>query len=366
MLAGKSGIVFQPSRMGGDAYRLHVCVVFPDLAGFDVTAPLNLTGLVPEKLRASTGTFEVWRHLTVQTYEFVPGMVPALDWDQITAHFKPAFVHVKTRPAAPLNTANWQNSVANVTPALPWYLGAALFGAHGTNNSALHFRDHAQYLAALALTAHGLGGAVAEAANPARAQDQVGGYVLDQEHLQSNNYHGALGRKWPRYILPDVITDYVGAAGGAGLYLLQIDNFSFYPPNNTTFGGTAAFAIYDRHRNVNKVFLIITGGTAGENSTAAHEIGHGLFLNHMIPCQGQTRAVVDPNLLHQTDTEMSWCLMSYQQGGGFPAERVHRHLCGGCLLRLRGWSHEQTNAAGVRNTPAVRTIQQQAAQNQRP
>jgi hypothetical protein len=364
-LESKSGVIFQPSRMGGDAYKLHVCVVYPDLAAYDVTNLRNLTSLVPQQLRASTGIFEMWRLLKVQMHARAANYVPALDWAQITAHFDPAFLHLDTQPATPLNAGNWQTSVANTALLLPWYLRPALHGPHGTNTCALHFRDHPNYLVNIALTVHGIAGAANEAVNPGRAQDQLGAFVLNQEYVDSNDYGASLGRKWPRYILPDVMTDYAGAGAGAGLYILHVDHFSFYPPNNTTFGGTAAFAIYDRNRNANKVFLIITAGTAGENSTAAHEIGHGLFLNHMIPCQGQTRAAVDPNNLHQTDAEMSWCLMSYQQGGGGAAERVHRHLCGACVLRLRGWSHEQTNAAGARIAPAVTRIHQATAANSR-
>jgi hypothetical protein len=72
------------------------------------------------------------------------------------------------------------------------------------------------------------------------------------------------------------------------------------------------------------------------NSTAVHEFGHFLHLPHATPTGGTDEA----NMHDQGDLK---CIMNYDPDA--------LHLCGGCLLRLRGWGFFKRGAIeGFSNT----------------
>lgn len=76
-----------------------------------------------------------------------------------------------------------------------------------------------------------------------------------------------------------------------------------------------------------------TGDNHGEctfkdgNFTVVHEFGHFLHLPHATPTGGTNEAAVH-------DASDAKCVMNYDPDA--------LHLCGGCLLRLRGWAHFQS------------------------
>jgi hypothetical protein len=69
-LAGRSGVIFQPSRMAGDAYAMHVFFV---LGGADDPVAEAVKGAddpdkVDAEIRVSSGTFAVWHSVDVAKY----------------------------------------------------------------------------------------------------------------------------------------------------------------------------------------------------------------------------------------------------------------------------------------------------------
>src|SRR5690606_34662709 len=63
--AGQSGVMFHPSRMAGDGYRIRVFHVPDDarLAALDIPGPLAGAGL-----HATLGDLVLWRRVTIANY----------------------------------------------------------------------------------------------------------------------------------------------------------------------------------------------------------------------------------------------------------------------------------------------------------
>jgi hypothetical protein len=121
-LAGQTGVVFQPSRMAGDAYTLQVAIVTADLyAELDVINEAALDAS-PVNLVHNSGTLAVWRKITFARY--MNGVDVVIDYDLVrekmarnfmrldVAFNKPeklkmaalhrAYEEVRTDPASPL------------------------------------------------------------------------------------------------------------------------------------------------------------------------------------------------------------------------------------------------------------------------
>ncbi len=65
-LAGKSGVIFQPSRLAGDAYAIHV--IYVSGSEDDAAAAAGARDTVPDGQLASTGTFTTWHRTNVAKY----------------------------------------------------------------------------------------------------------------------------------------------------------------------------------------------------------------------------------------------------------------------------------------------------------
>ena len=80
-LAGQTGVVFQPSRMAGDAYKLQVAIVTADLyAELDVIDEAALDAS-PANLVHNSGTLAVWRKVTFARY--MKGVDEVIDYGLI-------------------------------------------------------------------------------------------------------------------------------------------------------------------------------------------------------------------------------------------------------------------------------------------
>ncbi len=65
VLAGKTGVLFQPSRMAGDGYELHVYLAYDTDRMMQQEAKENT---MPVGLHKKTGTFQIWRELNISTH----------------------------------------------------------------------------------------------------------------------------------------------------------------------------------------------------------------------------------------------------------------------------------------------------------
>ncbi len=90
---GQAGVIFQPSRIAGDTYRVRAYLYTGDADEFDSTVSgpdlwedARAAGLPC----ASAGSFEVWRRIDVLAYEPLTGGQPPLDFDAVNAKYAPA------------------------------------------------------------------------------------------------------------------------------------------------------------------------------------------------------------------------------------------------------------------------------------
>jgi hypothetical protein len=93
-LESKTGVVFQPSRMAGDAYKVTVYLAYDPALDGTADAPLNC----PVSVQKSTGVFEVWRKVQIVGFyrkdNTVPDFAAAGLELTVQAHFLEAFMEL--------------------------------------------------------------------------------------------------------------------------------------------------------------------------------------------------------------------------------------------------------------------------------
>jgi hypothetical protein len=194
LLAGKTGVLFQPSRMAGDAYKVSVYLVWdvgPDGKNRLDTEAQPLVVPSPERVSASTGVFQIWRrvHLREHVVKQDDGM-PDLDRGAIAACFRDACLEIAgeadaRRTFAP---ADWDAAIASATAAWdetsklflasgPQHEGAAgvVFRSRDQLATAWKEREIGRRLAALGCGEHAaaIAGAACAGADATSAHDQA-------------------------------------------------------------------------------------------------------------------------------------------------------------------------------------------------
>lgn len=201
LLAGQTGVLFQPSRMAGDGYALHVYAVYTSDAEMqNQITPAN----IPARLHAETGTFQVWRQLDVLKRWLLrttsPPAVP-IDLAPVQAKFKR--YHIKlTAPANPVDALGaWFATLANVcngvgVAPLPEHIREAFDPTQ--QGHLITTRTYAQWRARMEAL-HGTGNALytwAETLN--NYVDPSGNLVWSSWELNDgNNGMTMLMRPWP-------------------------------------------------------------------------------------------------------------------------------------------------------------------------
>src|SRR5262249_20808767 len=89
--SGKAGVIFQPSRMAGDSYKLK--------AYFDAHSELDVaSGQPPAALHAETGTFQVWRRVEVQKILKKRSEVVDFNVDEVKGYYAKAYLELDASP----------------------------------------------------------------------------------------------------------------------------------------------------------------------------------------------------------------------------------------------------------------------------
>jgi hypothetical protein len=338
--AGKTGILLQPSRMAGDAYKItawHAWDIGPDFK----TLVLDNAKLEPplhkhlhEKLPAP---LHVWRRIDVVSYRKKKDALPNFPIATFQGYYDKAYVRmillagIKTFPKDAYNT-KFAAAVAGLgddcTAAVDSTLDQWTFW-----NGACQFRDWAGFKTAL--TPH------LPAGTTLAAYFAGAGSHLSTEAL----YIGWL-ENWATSILDTICGDYM--APGDGVNLFHVQGLHNYEGNVNSRGlnGYAGGGFPGVGRT-KCAFVLCAGadnykhGSNRMEQTVAHEIGHDIFLAH---------SPDDPNGIMTNDAankpdppghDVDWhnCLMSYNYS-------QERKFCGFCLLRLRGWNRlKLTNTA---------------------
>ena len=386
-LKGQTGVVFQPSRMAGDSYKLTVYLdtekskkdefVFDDKA-----EPLKAATAI----KKSTGTFQMWREVHLARYvrktaslaEFFPGNLAG-----VQAHYRMAYIELVDKMGA-------DNSYAFSDHRLPggaapdynalvrgklsgsgsiWFtadLATDSAADHAAEDSMLKVRGYAEFVQKVHLN---LNTGVAAAAND--FSYLAGCYAMSEDDAAEilGSYTASGFSAWTAAdedVRLEATENWLisNAAETAAKYAEALDNwgFGFGEPLANDFKiinggkngvGTKAppgvtFMEFNytntclRDLNVAGAGLGYWYGAAIDPTDASrdscmimfwlagkdefsHEYGHHMFLPHACSTSGAPAGVQHDK---HDDTDLG-CLMSYSA--------ARPGFCGLCQLRMRGW-----------------------------
>lgn len=391
-LAGRTGVLFQPSRMAGDAYTVSVYLAWEvDESGkntLDVEDDAPLKVPEPKRVKAETGLLEVWRktHLRKYLMKRAAG-VPALNLGQISGCYTDAFMQLEdvSGGASVMDGATWNAGIVNATAAwndVEKLLIDPAVDQHNIGPEGVHFRTRDQFILewkkkAIRDREIGIGVAAAHAtaiANAAAAEATAAGANLRAQQVALGYGYGAadqvhIGNEaqagWdfvenfmsnPAKNL-DTNTKYAEWLQGKAIdILISLFDGQFAPAEGVTIfqteqshnltGHQASYTIGLAHDFASVAatptrcgfLLMCRAGVVpcGLEKISAHEIGHHYFLPHPL----DTAEMTDYKAHDQITP--SQCLMSYNFN-------LQMNLCGFCQLRLRGWDKSKLDPNGPAN-----------------
>jgi hypothetical protein len=339
--AGRTGVLFQPSRIAGDAWRVTVQLAYERRKDGAVALDIEDAAPLPAAVRATTGTFETWREVHISRVVRKHAGIAGFALAAVQAQFERAFLRLvdKSGGVTELPAAEYNARIAATVKAhRAWELRAAVDSTvdqHASGSHALTFRTHAEFLEEVKRQKR-----CDDAALPRWLVDaSTGGTPLIKEQV-----YNLRCKDWAKEILVKAFDALPGPQPGilllqfSGLYNLERE------PGGSVVNG---FSKESPSRNRNRCVVVQCGaahnyaGNANSlEQTIAHELGHQLFLPHA-PFPSHRVPTGACAALH--DQDGSDCLMGYD----YSAER---RLCGLCLLRLRGWNATLLNSDGSRNS----------------
>ncbi len=317
---GEAGVIFRPSRQGGDRFKLRA---FLDPVG---TGGPASDGTDAGAVSAETGTLVVWRSLRVSRYvvfdypaaltaaQRAPfgGNLGTIDFNGLKNEYARAYMELIVEPTAArsrhvIGDAEWVRMIdyaRSNTPAQPpdvsqRYDIAALFPNNNNTAGLVNMLLPGPYDAAR-------GGAF-----PAAVGADWGGLLAAfhercVEYYSRNASSGVVVIQAP---MGDTVT--VG-----GVATLSTSGVAGYRRGCFLFYGNSSYVAgmpYDLDRNT------------------LHEVGHCLFLPHQWTSKDAATGAVGGGVAPEHDYR-DYCIMSYQRN-----VRNEYDYCGRCNLKLRGW-----------------------------
>ncbi|MFO0587366.1 MAG: LysM peptidoglycan-binding domain-containing protein [Polyangiaceae bacterium] len=310
---GKAGLMFRPSYISGDDYKITAEI---DFTGLPNKADLEKFHNVKDeksRIHAETGTFRVKRFNKVAVVIDWPARSNSYEWDKIAVEFGKAWFELDTSHIA---SKKMKDVITNAE-----YV--AVVKANTTHTANIKLEDDA--LVGVPLPAQ-VPPAPAPAMNSAAYEAALRTYVYD-------NF-------WQRIVYPlrDVVGKNIRKEYPIGWVIVNFlthkpVNIQKNPPADTSIDkasfvtwsssyGLADSVIFADQKDPDKVYYVV-----------GHEMGHNLWLHHFENAGGTKPA--------EHDTSDHNCIMSYSSSSsGFahqaPGTFTPR-FCGKCNLKLRGW-----------------------------
>jgi hypothetical protein len=339
---GKSGVLFQPSRQAGDSFKVTVHFAY-ELAADGVHFAIDVLDTAPPLpapiKKVLPAIYQPWRRIDVVQQKKKTAAVPNFPIAAFQAFYQKAYVRmILSGATTTFSAADWNTRTAAavtgmhnalVTAAVDSTVDQHAAGAHGFD-----FRSwnafKAQLQSDMGWTAAQLNTWLASPAGTA-----VG---------TANAYHG-----WLSGIADTILRQVCGPdiAAGEGINVFRTQglyNLESSPGGQQLNGYQADFPGTGRH----KAALVLCAGAHNYDGsanaleqTAAHEIGHALFLAHAPDGVTATDAANIPDAPAH-DTAWHHCIMSYE------FSQV-RKFCGLCILRLRGWDRSHLSNTSANN-----------------
>ncbi len=388
--ASKTGVIFQPSRMAGDAYEITVYVdqIYDRKKKYSLNVKTDAPLTVPAVIKAVTGHYQVWRQVNVRKYVKKSGSVAeTINLATVANQYAKAYLDLKDRTGGAISNvaeADWNSRLnttvtgygANIvrmqTPGNQYtqgpvgiYLrtrdayrqayreevGAELDGlglgagmtaalrADVVSAAGTHRNNRGSFTGAVttALANHGGGLSAAEntlvSTTAASHWDTVDTYMTDAANgMNTDAKYLKLAEALGRQVVSDCFSPEADADSGCTI-------FHCYKPHD--LGSTLLGWAYDVPGGAGNRcgFLLCAQNSdhsAGDNieNTATHEFGHHFFLPHTVDAGEKKNYKAH-------DKSITTCIMSYN---------VPTEFCGFCQLRLRGWSKNALKPASGKNT----------------
>jgi hypothetical protein len=390
-LKGKTGVIFQPTRMGGDDYIITVYLAYDRTAKDKLALDVKTEPLVaPDQIKSkATGKFQIWREVHIARHitklSTLAGLLPA-KLAGVQANFQKPYVHLEDKMGADNAYALTDHKLANGSaPNYNALLRARLTGTgnglftqnlatdaaadHASVDSMVLARSYGDFvkathlalnpgvsaasgdIAALATEQGNSEDTMAQALGPwnhasALAANVVARLVATSTWLVNNGVDTDI--KYGK-LLDDLLFN-VGEPFAGDLQLVSGGkNGATAPPGVTTlefrFTNTVLRDQFAGGRPVAYWY-----GSAIDPSDAkpdrcvimfwlarvdyfSHEFGHHFFLPH---AKYPTASPPGGHQDNRHDDVDSGCLMTYSQ--------VRPAFCGLCQLRIRGWSADGAGA----------------------
>jgi hypothetical protein len=323
---GEAGVIFRPSRQGGDRFKLRA---FLDPVG---PGGASSDGTEEKAIRIDSGTLVVWRTLRVSGYhqfDYPTGISAAdkkdaggalddIQFDELAKAYSRAYLElVVERTGAKehhrIGDAFWVKAInyaRNHAPAQPHgvskrYDVRAMFPNVNATASLIRMRMPGDYDAN-----KGVGFDVAPTTKSIRNRDWQG--LLD-----------GLLTVLMRYFTDNAVPGLVILQAPSGDSITQA-----FPKAELTTSGVAV---------VTRGCYLFYGSQSYKkdmpynlNSNALHEMGHCLFLPHQWT-EKDAKGAVSEGVPSEHDYK-DYCIMSYQKN-----TQNFTDYCGRCNLKLRGW-----------------------------
>lgn len=319
-LMGKTGVLFQPSRMGGDNFRVSAYLAHsrkPDLA--DVLDSED-DKVLKHALKISTGRFEVWREFHINKYYRKNAAITAVTLATVTGYYEKAYIRVVDKSGGITDgMPGYEGKMRAKANGMAWYIKLAVDPAdQGTaTRASLLFRSHGDWKSAIMT-------------NKSWNAAQLNTWLTANSFETLQKYKTAC-EAWTDGIVPAGLGGYLPATDGLTIFQFE----RYWAAGGGLNSGTNGFASTDItgiKRSKAGYLQCATPATYDSTEknnmqqTTTHEIGHCCYLQHTDDVSGG-----GTNLdLHDDDAHWHYCTMSYNYA-------QERKFCGMCMLRLRGW-----------------------------
>ena len=315
--AAKTGVLFQPSRMAGDKYKITVYVdqEYDRKKKYKLNVDKDAPLPVPAVLKKVSGDYHIWRRVNVRRYVKKNASVgETISLATVAGQYETAFMELKDLTAGVINNvteADWNNRVTAAAAGLSVSRQRMIApgNQYTLGGGGVYMRTRDQYRAEY----------IAEGNTPADANT----FLNDPTNgLQDNTKYLAAAKAIGKQIIGAAFSPEADPASGCTIFHAD----KLHDLGSDLLGW--AYDVPGGAGNRCGFLLCATNAdhAAGDNieNTATHEFGHHFFLPHT-PDSGEKQNY------SAHDSSVTTCIMSYN---------VPTEFCGFCQLRLRGWSKD--------------------------